>query len=181
MYAVGHFFRKSACSLGFLRVPADFDAQREPPKTPVFCLSGPFFSPVSLFNRGSKSAKAPVWGHKNQQLTRGRIKQLFLGIGRGRKPPRFGEWRMQLSSCIERPISATSGTSRPAQRTAGQNLTGAPDRAMPTYHSNCAGGGRITDLSAWLDTIPLCSKRTSAFGSRRSASAKNSRAATSAP
>lgn len=94
--AVGHFFRKCACLRGFLEVLAGFDLLGAPRKTPVFTLSGPFFSPAPLSRSGAKSAKGLFQPITNKQLTRGRIKRLFFGIGKRRKPPRFGEWKMHI-------------------------------------------------------------------------------------
>ena len=97
-FAVGHFFvspRVCKGSCGSLRTST---FQPGPRKTPVFTLSGPFFSPGSPSRSGPKSAKAVVGPFINQQVTCGRINRLFFSIGRRRKPPRFGEWRIKVTS-----------------------------------------------------------------------------------
>ena len=61
---------------------------------PLSTLSKPFFSPATLTKTCPKSAKVTNHNHIDQRVTRGRINRLFFCIGRRRKPPRFGEWRM---------------------------------------------------------------------------------------
>ncbi|MDN4573803.1 hypothetical protein DBB29_09480 [Pandoraea cepalis] len=52
-----------------------------------------------LLRRGWVSI-TPAVTINNQQLAYGLIKRLSFGIGRSRKPPRFSEWRMQVSPQI---------------------------------------------------------------------------------
>ena len=147
IFFVGPRVHKGSC--GFLRT---LDSQYGTRKTPILCLSRPFFSPGSLSRNGRKSAKGLVQSHKNQQLTSGRIKQLFFGIGRGRKPPRFREWRMQASP--------TNGRAAPGQERSHQ-------RSLHSCHWPCLIselGGRIISPShptqlghhACQFTVPLC-------------------------
>ena len=75
--------RACAGSYGFLRTSPN-EATR--PDTATFrsllaiCLSGP------SRRKGPKSAKVVSHTQINQRLTRGRIKRLIFGMGRGRKP-----------------------------------------------------------------------------------------------
>lgn len=92
-------------SCGFLRTSTlSVSLQKRP-----FSVSPDHFS---LQARSPKVARSPQRHEfgiiKGQPLARGRIKQLFFGIGRGRKPPRFREWRMQSPQQAERQISAIS-------------------------------------------------------------------------